>query len=213
MKIYDQNLWVQIRRWADITLIGIVLYIILDIVVQILPPHYSLRQAESDLAVGPYGWIMNINFVIRGLLSATVTLAIYKAMKSSIRPVVGMILFGIWTGASFLLAFFNTDVSNFSVSMNSSTIHGRLHLALAMIGFICAPVGILIISRAFRKGDKLKSLGTPALVISIISVLAFLFLGLGGVHARNFGIIERVCIGSVLLWIALVAFKLRRVQA
>ena len=215
MKIENehQNLLVQKRRWANITLIGIVLYIILDIIVQMLPPHYSLRQAESDLVVGPYGWIMNINFIIRGLLSAAVILAIYKAMKSSIRPVLGMIFFGIWAGASFSLAFFNTDVSNFSVSMSSSTFHGQLHLVLAMIGFICAPIGMLIISRAFQKEDELKSIGTPALIISILSVLAFLYLGLRGVHARNFGIIERVSIGSVLLWIVVVALKLQRIKA
>ena len=38
------------------TIIGIVLYLVLDIIAQLLPPHYSfITQAESDLAVGPYG--------------------------------------------------------------------------------------------------------------------------------------------------------------
>jgi hypothetical membrane protein len=105
MKIENehQNLSVQTSRWAYIALIGILLYIILDIIVQILPPHYSLRQAESDLAVGPYGWIMNINFLIRGLLSAAIILAIYKSMKNIVRPMVGMVFFAIWSAASFLL--------------------------------------------------------------------------------------------------------------
>ena len=80
-----QNM-MQARRWANIALIGIVFYIILDVVIQMLTPHYSLRQAESDLAVGPYGWIMNINFVVRGLLSAAIILAIYKSMKNIVRP-------------------------------------------------------------------------------------------------------------------------------
>ena len=118
-----QNL-IQTRRWANIALIGIVLYIILDVVVQMLPPHYSLRQAESDLAVGPYGWIMNINFVIRGLLSAAIILAIYKSMKNIVRPVVGMVFFAIWSATSFLLAFFNTDVPNASLVVNNPTYHG-----------------------------------------------------------------------------------------
>jgi hypothetical membrane protein len=82
---------IQTRRWANMALIGIVFYIVLDVVMQMLPPHYSLRQAESDLAVGPYGWIMNINFVIRGLLSAAIILAIYKSMKNIVRPAVGMV--------------------------------------------------------------------------------------------------------------------------
>jgi len=54
--------------WAVIP--GIVLYLILDVVAQLLPPHYSpITQAESDLAVGKYGFIMTINFLNRGVLS------------------------------------------------------------------------------------------------------------------------------------------------
>ena len=45
----------------------IVLYIVLDAIAQALPPHYSpISQAESLLAVGPYGYIMTINFLNRG---------------------------------------------------------------------------------------------------------------------------------------------------
>jgi hypothetical membrane protein len=204
---------IQTRRWANMALIGIVFYIIIDVVIQMLPPHYSLRQAESDLAVGPYGWIMNINFVIRGLLSAAIILAIYKSMKNIVRPIVGIVFFAIWSATSFLLAFFNTDVPNASLVVSNPTYHGELHLVLALIGFICAPIGILIISIAFRKEDRLKSLATPALIISILAVLSFLYLGLRGVHARNFGINERIFIGLVLIWIAVIALKLRRLHS
>ena len=203
---------VQTRRWANIALIVIALYIVLDVVVQMLPPHYSLRQAESNLAVGPYGWIMNINFVIRGLLSAAIILAIYKSMKNVVRPVVGMMFFTVWSAASFLLAFFNTDIPNASLIVNNPTFHGEFHLVLALLGFICAPIDMLMISITFRKEDRLKSLTTPALIISILAVLAFLYLELRGVHARNFGINERVCIGLVLIWIAIVASKLRQLR-
>ena len=203
---------VQTRRWANIALIVIALYIVLDVVVQMLPPHYSLRQAESILAVGPYGWIMNINFVIRGLLSAAIILAIYKSMKNVVRPVVGMMFFTVWSAASFLLAFFNTDIPNASLIVNNPTFHGEFHLVLALLGFIYAPIGMLMISITFRKEDRLKSLTTPALIISILAVLAFLYLELRGVHARNFGINERVCIGLVLIWIAIVASKLRQLR-
>ena len=204
---------IQSRTWANVALVGVLLYVVLDIIVQMLPPHYSLRQAESDLAVGPYGWIMNINFVIRGLLSAAIILAIYKSMINIVRPVVGMIFFVIWSAASFLLAFFNTDIPKASLIVNNPTFHGELHLVLALLGFICAPIGMLIISIAFRKEDRLKSLTAPALIISIIAALAFLYLGLRGVHARNFGINERICIGLVLVWIAVVASKLRQLHA
>jgi len=41
-----------------LTIVGIVFYVILDVIAQLLPPHYSAHsQAESDLAVGPYGLV------------------------------------------------------------------------------------------------------------------------------------------------------------
>ncbi|HEY7356765.1 MAG TPA: DUF998 domain-containing protein, partial [Ktedonobacterales bacterium] len=50
---------------ALLTIVGIALYVVLDVIAQLLPPHYNpISQAESDLAVGPYGWIMAINFVL-----------------------------------------------------------------------------------------------------------------------------------------------------
>jgi hypothetical membrane protein len=53
------------------------LYVALDIIAQALPPHYSpISQAESDLAVRPYGYVMSINFIVRGLLSLTAVLAL-----------------------------------------------------------------------------------------------------------------------------------------
>jgi hypothetical protein len=110
---------------------------------------------------------MNINFVIRGLLSGAIILAIYKSMKNIVRPVVGLIFFAIWGAASFLLAFLNTDAPNTVLIVNSPTFHGELYLVLALIGFVCAPIGMLIISIGFRKEDRIKSLTTPALIISI----------------------------------------------
>jgi hypothetical membrane protein len=103
---------------------------------------------------------MNLNFVIRGLLSAAIIFGIHKSMKNIVRLAVGMVFFAIW----------------------NATYHGELHLVLALIGFICSPIGMLIISIAFWKEDRLKSLATPALIISILAVLAFLYLGLRGVH-------------------------------
>lgn len=59
------------RGWAWLTLAGAVVYVALDVVAQLLPPHYGpVRQAESDLGVGPFGWVMSVNFIVRGLLTA-----------------------------------------------------------------------------------------------------------------------------------------------
>ena len=58
------------RALGALVIAGIVPYLALDVLAQLLPPHYSpVRQVESDLAVGPYGYVMTINFALRGALS------------------------------------------------------------------------------------------------------------------------------------------------
>jgi hypothetical membrane protein len=58
------------RRLFWVVIAAIVLYVVLDAIAPSLPPHYSLiKDAKSDLAVGPYGYVMAINFLNRGALS------------------------------------------------------------------------------------------------------------------------------------------------
>src|SRR6185437_3342848 len=114
---------------ALLTTVGIVLYVILDVIAQLLPPHYSpIRQPESDLAVGPYGWVMALNFVVRGLLSFALIAALIKGAPEAIRSRAGLVLLGIWAVGALLLAAFPTDVGGGKV-----TLHGAIHLLVAVI--------------------------------------------------------------------------------
>jgi uncharacterized membrane protein len=48
---------------------SIILVVLLEVIVQLLPTHYSpISQSESDLAVGPYGFLMALVFAIEGVL-------------------------------------------------------------------------------------------------------------------------------------------------
>ena len=81
------------RFLALAVLIGIALYVLLDIIVQVLPPHYSaLSQPESDLAVGPFGFLMAINFVIRGLVALALVWALVKHLPGEALSCGGLFL-------------------------------------------------------------------------------------------------------------------------
>jgi len=229
------------NRWALISIVGTIFYVLLDILVQLLPPHYSaLREAESLLAVEPYGFIMNLNFLIRGTLSFSIIVAIAsirasmrvsasgegEAIPSSIPPSegmqrdakasltmtgspgAGMIFFGLWSAGSFLLGFFNTDTHG----AIHFTFHGTIHLLLALVAFVCAPIGEILLSTSFGRAKELSGLCTPALSIGILSAL-LLLLQFAGSRLGYFGLFERMFIGSVLLWGVVVSFNLIRPRA
>ncbi len=91
---------------------GVVLYAGVDVVLQQLPPHYSpVRDAESNLAVGPFGWVMRLNFLGRAATTLCVVRAVCHTGPASRRRSCGAVLLGIGGACSGVLAFFNTDIA------------------------------------------------------------------------------------------------------
>jgi sensor histidine kinase YesM len=190
-------------------ILGIILYVVLDMAVQLLPPHYSpISQAESDLAVGKFGFIMTINFLIRGVLSLLFIYAFLKTLDYAkvARPQfrTGTYLLGAWAVGAILLAIFPTDVPATPVSW-----HGAIHLIVAIIAFIGGAFGTLAISHKLSQNGKFPGLKRIALPLSII-VVVLLVVDLGlfffvHLNSRIGGLTERLFLGSVLLWIAVVS--------
>jgi len=194
--------------WVVILLI--ILYAVLDVISQSLPPHYSpISQAESDLAVGEFGFIMTLNFLNRGALSLIFIFAFLRTLdltgvaRSYFRT--GTYLLSAWAIGAILLAIFPTDVPATPVSW-----HGAIHLVVAVIAFIGAAFGTLAISRKLGKNPEFEGLKHIALPLSEIVVI-FLVIEFGvllvfpHLGARIGGLTERVFLGSVLLWIGLVS--------
>lgn len=199
--------------WAAI--LGIVLYVVLDVVAQVLPPHYSpISQAESDLAVGKYGFIMTINFLNRGILSLLFIYAFLKTLdlvgvaRSQFRA--GTYLLGAWAVGAILLAIFPTDVPATPVSW-----HGAIHLVVAIIAFIGGAFGVLLISRRLSRTREFQGLSRIALPLSVLAVVLWLVEFLPPfvaphLNAHIGGLTERLFLGSVLLWIGAVSAYLAK---
>jgi hypothetical membrane protein len=196
-----------------VILVEIVIYLVLDVVAQLLPPYYSpISQAESDLSVGPYGFLMTINFVNRGLFSIIFIYAFAKTLKVNSPPTQmrGLVLVGIWAIGGFILAIFPTDVPATPVSW-----HGAIHLVVAIIAFICGAVGTLVLSASFKRAEILHGVRRIAMAISVLAVV-FLILEYAlpfatPKFAANYGgLVERIFIGLVILWVFVVSIYLQK---
>lgn len=201
---------------GTVTLVGCALYVLLDVVVQLLPPHYSpIHQAESDMAVGPYGFLMDINFLIRAALTLCLVGALSTVLPRRARQRAGIIALSVWGVTSGLLAVFSTDILDDRrlVSRPHVTLHGEIHLALAAIGFIAAAIGALLISTDLRSGDLAGSSTAAPLVVAILAVLALLLMPVvGRVHGAG-GLGERMFLAAVLAWTAVMAGRARKATA
>lgn len=189
------------RIYFITTIIGIVLYLVLDIIAQLLPPHYGvITQAESDLAVGPYGYVMAINFLIRGLFSLSFIIGLiitFKSEKSRYRT--GLLLLGIWAIGALILAFFPADINP------PYTIHGMIHGITAIAVFLGGSLGILILTIHMREDDKFRDI---IKYLMPLCVLSFISLALSLILVHIFGLIERIFLASVILWMLIISIHI-----
>ena len=192
---------------------GVVLYVILDAVAQSLPPHYSpLSQAESDLAVGQYGYVMTLNFINRGVLSLCflfgILLTVYSTDAANTRLRNGAYAFAVWSVGALLLAAFPTDVPATPISW-----HGAIHLLVAIVAFLGGGFGALYISLGMTGSSPVARARGIALPLAALSAILCLADLVGPFVAHGFfgnygGLVERVFLGSVLLWIAVVSVRM-----
>jgi Protein of unknown function (DUF998) len=179
-------------------------------VAQLLPPHYSaLRQAESDLGVGPYGWVMDINFAVRGILSLTLACGLFLAWpKTAKAPRISLALVGAWGVGAFVLAVSPADVSG------PATLHGMIHLVTAGLAFLFLAAGVLGVSYAMPSERPWTSIRPYAKSIALLTAvaLAVFFVGTGvpRIEHNVYGLLERIFLGLGLLWMLVVAVQLLR---
>src|SRR5580693_3108803 len=94
------------QSWPMITVLGIVIYIVIDIVLAFLRPDYSsLHNAESDYGRGPYFWVMDINFLLRCGLSLALVKAVWTTFPKENPIKKASYWLVAWAIASGLLVF------------------------------------------------------------------------------------------------------------
>ncbi len=191
----------------------IVLYIVLDAIAQALPPHYSpISQAESLLAVGPYGYVMTINFLVRGAFSLLFVYALVQVFSMFGEDwrnyKFGLYAIGIWGAGAILLAGFPAT--------------GRTLVAHAIIAYIvlsAAPLGELSISLKLGQVKALAGVRRTALLIALFGVLLMIFFlwllpFLHGLKNSYDGLFERLLLGSVIAWMGITStYALRHVAS
>jgi hypothetical protein len=174
-----------------------------------LPPHYSaVRQPESDLAVGPYGALEDLSFLVRAAATFAIVLALGGRMPQT-RARAGRLPIGLSALGKAVIAFAVTDLTP-----RPTTPHGVVHAVAALASFSCGAIGAWLTARAMAREGRPRR---PGLLVGLASAnLGLSLLVLGTVAVSEpfgvWGLLERLCTTSFLGWLLLVAFELRRAQ-
>ncbi len=190
---------------AGLAAAGVVVYVLIDLALAFLRPGVSLlHDAESDYGVGPFSWLMDLNFLLRCALSLALVGALARLGSPRLR--LGSWLLGAWAVCSGLLAFFPDDPPGYPV-----TTAGQIHLLLAFVGFICVAVAAILLALRFRELPALAPGSTALLTLGVLAVLALLLLGGTHLHPRALGgLWERLFLALELAWILVASLCLRR---
>ena len=185
---------------------GIAAYVAVDVVLVFLRPRLSvLHSAESDYgSAGRYAWLMDLNFVLRCVVSLAVVCALAAVAAASMRLRVGLSFLVVWAIASGLLAFFPDD------PVGTKT-HGLawVHLALAVIAFSAVVIGTRLTTRVLRSDPAWTAVAPLLTALSWGALIPVLLLGhahlrphsLGGLYEKLFLAVELAWFLAVALWI------------
>jgi hypothetical membrane protein len=188
------------RQWAGVAITGALVYVAIDCVLALADPQYSLiRNAESDYGVGPNAWLMDVNFLLRGVFSVAAAIAIALTTAPLRRSRLGLGLIGAWACCSALLAFFPDNPVGTAVTPS-----GRIHLLLAGIAFAAVAIGTFLTSHRIGGDPAWVSVRRPLLVVSSLAIVAgtLAILSIRRPQA-DFGLYERIFLGLEILWMVL----------
>jgi hypothetical membrane protein len=190
------------RAYGLIALGGILLYGAIDVLLAFIDPRYSLlHNAESDYGVGPNAWLMDVNFVLRGVLSVAAVVALWRASAPAARSRPGVVLLLVWAAASGLLAFFPDDPLG-----QPATQSGRIHIWLAALAFLGIFVGAIMVTLRLGADRGWQKIRPVMLGLAVLAVLPAVLLGRAiGRPQADFGLFERLFLGLELAWMAVVA--------
>lgn len=176
--------------FLDIVLAGPALFLLVAFTFGLVKPKYRpLHNTMSELALGRYGYVQTVNFIVSGLLITLLGLRLTAAhvhLYGSLAVVVlGVIL--------LLSAVFRTD----PITANGSTTRGKIHNGLFLIGIAG------IISGQFVTG--FTNLGSALSIFSLAcGVLTLLRLGITITRHTYMGLFQRVLVLVLvmMLWVS-----------
>lgn len=153
----------------------------------------------SGLALGDYGWIMTLTFLLSGIMMILFASGLRLSLPPSGLTRASILVLSL-AGLALAGLAFTTDPT---IRSTPATWHGQLHdLSFVLLGLTLMPAMILL-GFAFRKADRWKVL---SLYTWITVALAFPTFWLKGIFFYVFLL-------AVLIWSEVVAIRLKTIKA
>ncbi|MEV0338956.1 DUF998 domain-containing protein [Nocardia sp. NPDC050713] len=178
----------------------------------IRPDYNALVVPDSNLELGPGGWMQITNYIVTGALLLAFTVGVRRLLRSGRGNTWVPILLGIY-GLTFVAIGPVLPDPSLGYPPGASeelTIHGAIHSLLGLVQFTSLTAACFVLARRDEalgsRGWSRYSKATGLLVATSYVAFALTAKLVDGGPA---GLIERIGIIACGIWIALLAIRLR----
>jgi len=197
---------IKIRSLALCGILSPIVYFIAVAMGGFLDPSYShIGKTVSELVQmgAPNRDLLNVILVVYNLLIIPFAFGLYFGLKKGITRIlvlVALVLTGIL--GTIVTVFFPLDANGASV-----TFTGMMHLVVVGLVVPCTFVFMLGFWNSVRKDWRWGKLGIFSLAVFVVTLISGITTA-AFVNSDYRGLLERITIGSTLLWIEVVSVKL-----
>jgi sulfite exporter TauE/SafE len=196
----------KIQALALCGILSPIVYVVTVALGGILDPSYShIGKTVSELVEmgAPNRDLLNVLLVVYNVLIIPFAVGLYFGLKKGVTRslvLVALVLTGIFGTA--VTVFFPLDAAGQSV-----TFTGMMHLVVVGLVVPCTFVFMLGFWDSGRKDESWGKLGLFSIAVFVVTLISGIATA-AFVNSDYRGLLERITIGSTLVWIEVVAIKL-----
>ena len=198
------------KRLSQLALFAVLGQVLLLATAWLLPTASEYRLVGdniSELALGRYGFVLTVAFVVSGLGVIGLSYAIRRSTVRSRASLLGSLLIGVYGIGALAVAIFPTDRINSPTDVWTQSTTGWIHSLTALVSYLSAIIGMFILTWTFARHARWRSLVVWSALLAG-AALALLFAQSEGPWV---GLMQRLLIIAISGWLILVAFRVRSI--
>lgn len=179
-----------------------VYYFAVIVILHVVQPDLDpVQHFMSEYVHGRMGFLMVTTFFVLSFGIGALAVALRRTLVVHRTGKFGLIL--LWLGVIGLVGsgVFPTDPGN------PVTTTGKLHVVFGLLGLPTLGAGLILVSLAFRRAEHWRSIAPIALVLAATFLIAFLSIMFVFGGGPGSGVVQRVAIGAVLVWMMFVGHR------
>jgi hypothetical protein len=168
-----------------------------------------LKRFASEYALGRWGWLMGVAFIVFGLGILALALGLHRSLPTGRRATAAAVLIGIMGIGIVGSGIFPADapLEDGTVDM---TFSGMMHGLFGLFGFLGLIIGSFLLRGVFARDLRWQPLARPARWFAWIIFLGLVAVIVAGNTDLLPGLFQRIWLIVMITWLVLLSLRVRQ---